>query len=157
MVGSRKSGQVGNGSGRERESRVYFVPDRDYPTPSRLRPLFPSSTVPTYSILFPSRRNVYCRHFPSRRPSSCSHPIPTFAHNFSHPATHRCSHPIYYGFPSSHTISPIPQLTEIQMFPSHLLWVSIVFLSHHTATTMDATDIFQFWSFNFGCNNHLQQ
>ena len=52
---SGKCGRVGNGSGRERESRVYFVPDRDCPTPSRPRSLFPPSTVPTYSILFPSR------------------------------------------------------------------------------------------------------
>ena len=54
MVVSGKCGRVGNGSGRERESRVYFVPDRDFPTPSRPRSLFPPSTVPTYSILFPS-------------------------------------------------------------------------------------------------------
>ena len=31
---------------------------------------------------------VYSRRFPSRCPSSCSHPIPAFAHDFSHPARH---------------------------------------------------------------------
>ena len=61
MVGSGKSGRVGkkwsngNGSGREREFRVYFVPDRGFPTPSRRWSLFPPSTVPTYVIVFPSR------------------------------------------------------------------------------------------------------
>ena len=59
--GGRGNGRVGKmwsgteGSGRERESRVYFVPDRDFSTSSRPRSLFQPSTVPTHGILFPSR------------------------------------------------------------------------------------------------------
>ncbi|CAN0583655.1 unnamed protein product [Laminaria digitata] len=50
---------------------------------------------------FPSRRKVSSRLLPSHRLPSCSHPIPTFARIFSHPATHywgRCYHPIYRWF-----------------------------------------------------------
>ena len=104
MVGSGKYIRVGNGSGRERESRVYFVPDSDFPTPSRPWSLFPPSTAPTCASCsrpdcFPSRRQVRSQLSPSRRPPSCSHFIPTFAQSFSHPATHcsgRCSHPMHH-------------------------------------------------------------
>ena len=95
-VGPEKNGRVGNGSGRELESRVNFVPDRDFPTPSRPRYLFPPSvyrpdlrhlvSVPTVS-----RPAVMCIpdfSRPAVRPVSCSHPLPTFAHYFSHPAAH---------------------------------------------------------------------
>ena len=47
---------------------------------------------------FSYSRNVHSRFFPSRRPPTCS--IPTFAINFSPPATHLsggCSHHIYHG------------------------------------------------------------
>ena len=135
MVGPGKCGRVGNGLGRESESRVYFVPDRDFPTATS-RPLpdlglcshrLPSRLTASCSRpdCFPSRRNVYCRLFSSRRPPSCPHPIPTFAHSFSHPATHlsgRCSHLMYHG------------------------WV--VSFSHHM--TMNATGLFQF-GLAFGC------
>ena len=76
---------------------------------------------------FPSRRSVYSRFFPSHRPPSCSHPIPTFAHNVSHPATHSsggCSHPIYHG-----------------------LYIPLIIYM-----TMNATRLYQFGLlFNFGC------
>ena len=47
--------RVGNGLGRERESRAYFVPDRDLPTFCRPWSLFPPPRVPNKRILFQSR------------------------------------------------------------------------------------------------------
>ena len=104
MVKSGKCGRVGNGSGRQRESRVYFVLDRDFPTPSLPRSLFPPSPSSRLTAscsrpdCFSYSRNVHSRFFPSRRPPTCS--IPTFAINFSPPATYLsggCSHHIYHG------------------------------------------------------------
>ena len=68
--------------------------DCDFPTPSRPRSLFPPFAVPTYGILFRSRLfpvptwRVFST-FPVPPPTQLFyHPIPTFAHNFSDPATH---------------------------------------------------------------------
>ena len=100
MVGSGKRDRVGNGSGRERESRVYFVPDRKLPTPSR-----PWSYIPT--VRRPNSRRLV--------------PVPTVSRpavrcfpEFSRPAVR----PVVL-IPSrrSHTVSPIPQLTVVADVP----------------------------------------
>ena len=69
---AEKCGRVVNGSGRERESRVHFVPDREFPTPSDIGNCshrLPSRLTALCSSLdcFPSRRIVYSRLFPSRQ------------------------------------------------------------------------------------------
>ena len=131
MVGLGKCGRVGNGSGRERESRVYLVPDRDFPTPSRPRSLFPPSTVPIYGILFPSRL------FPV--------PPQGVFPTFSVPPSAQ----LFPSHPDLRTqILPSRNSLKWQMFPSHL---PCVYFLHHT--TMDTTGLFLFGLFNFGCDS----
>ena len=125
MVGSGKCGRVGNGSGREREPRSISFPNatsRPLPDLGLCSNRLPSRLTASCSRpdCFPSRRKVYSQLLSSRRPPSCSHPIPTFAHNFSHPATHLscgCFHPIYHG---------------LNIFPSHFVLVPTV--SHPVVT-----------------------
>ena len=79
---------VGTGTG----NRVIFRSRPRFPDPSRRWFLFPPSTIPSRGdVPVPtiSRRTVCplpdC--FPSHGLPSCSNPTPTFAHNFSHPAS----------------------------------------------------------------------
>ena len=105
MVGSKKCARVGNWSERERESRLYFVPDHDCPIRSRPRYLLPPSIVPTYGILFPSRLFPVppCCRFPS-------FPVPPSAQLFPfHPDVRTQFLPFRNSF-------------KCQMFPSHLLY-----------------------------------
>ena len=91
-----------------------------------LRHLVP---VPT---CFPSRRKAYSRLFPSRRPPSCSHAIPTFALNFSHPAT-----PI-----RKWQICPF-YLPRVARFPHNM--------------TMNATGLLQLGLFNIYCWHYVEK
>ena len=107
--------RVGNGSGRERESRMYFVADRNVPTPSRTWSLFlPTAYRP--GLRHTATPTAYCsRHecLPSCRPPSCPHPSPRRSHTTS--PTPRNSL-IKYGRRS-------PSHSQWWMgFPSHLPW-----------------------------------
>ena len=79
----------GTGTG----NSVIFRSRPQFPDPFRRWFLFPPSTIPSESSCsrpdcFPSHCSPPSRLFPVHRLRSCSHPIPTFAHNFFHPAYH---------------------------------------------------------------------
>lgn len=80
-VGTGKCGRHGNGTGRQRESRVIFRSRRRFPDRSLRWLLFPPSAVPTYGVLFPSRDR-----FPFNSLPSCSRHPPSrrSPHSFSH-------------------------------------------------------------------------
>ena len=89
-----KFGRVGNGSRWKRDYRAYFVPGRDFPTPTRPWSLFPSRLFPIHPavrcILDFSRRAVHpVATMPSRRLSILSRLAPQCSGRCSHLICHR--------------------------------------------------------------------
>ena len=120
LVGSGKCDPVGNGSGRERESRVSFVPERNFPTYLIAGTVYRPDLryfVPVPTVSPPAMRCVPDFFRPAVRPVV---PMPSRR---------------------SHQISPIPQLSSVADVPIPFT-MGCIFSTSYDYT--DATGLFQF-------------
>ena len=141
--GTRGNGRVGKmGSGRERVGTETGIPSAFRSRPRLPEPFPTLVSVPT--VYHPDSRHLVVVPTVSRAAVRC---IPDFSRPAFRPVV-----PIKSR--RSHTVSPIPLLTAV------VADVPIPFTIYHrlcvfflTTLTMDATGLFQFGLFKFGCSS----